>query len=87
MTTRRRFFAGAAKALLGGAAIGATALSAAAATTTAPKREMLHIEIGNDRWEPTPEEIENILKEVQLADMDPLGAIIATRDGVSITRI
>lgn len=66
--------------------MGATALSAAIPQEPT-KRGMLHITVGNDRWEPTPEELESILQQVQLADQDPLGAIIATRDGVSINRV
>jgi hypothetical protein len=46
---------------------------------------MIHLEVGNERWEPTQEELDTIVKLFQKADLDPQGAILATRDGVKVT--
>lgn len=79
------FFRGAGKAMLAGAAMAGSTLATAAAPE--PQRRILHIQMGNEHWLPTPEEMANIVNEFQAADKDPLGAIIGTRDGVRATWI
>lgn len=47
-------------------------------------RSILHVAAGIDgEWEPTSEEMNAITQMFQTADMDPLGAIVTTRNGVS----
>ena len=84
MNSRRSFFRGVSTAMVGGLAV-ATA-SFAAPLPGRPKR-MIHLEVGNERWEPTQDELDTIVKLFQEADLNPQGAIIATRDGVKVTII
>ena len=52
------------------------------------QRGILHLELGDgDQWEPTIADMEFITELFQNADADPLGAIIATRMGVSTNEI
>lgn len=52
------------------------------------QRGILHIEVGDSfDWQPTREELTAITDTVIAADLDPTGAIIATRSGVQFNEI
>jgi hypothetical protein len=51
------------------------------------QRSMLHITMGDDTHTFTPEEMAETVNQFQLADLDPLGAVIGTRNTVAATEI
>ena len=51
------------------------------------QRAILHITAGDLDWEPSPEDLKYISELFINADNDPLGAIVATRNGVSTNDI
>lgn len=50
-------------------------------------KAILHMKVGNERWIPGDEELSDYLSWFQMADQDPMGAIVATRDGVSVEEV
>ena len=50
-------------------------------------RAMLHIAMGDDTHEFTPEEMAETVNQFQLADQDPLGAVVGTRNNVTATEV
>jgi hypothetical protein len=61
------------------------------AMVTAARRRagnILHVTAGiDDRWEPSPEEMEDIAGLFIQADEDPVGAVVATRTGVDASEV
>lgn len=57
--------------------------------TEASKRQRAttQIAIGDDNWEPTTAEMQEYVEKFQMSEMDPLGAWVATRQGVTLTDI
>lgn len=51
------------------------------------QRSMLHIQMGDDTHEFTPEEMAETVNQFQMADLDPLGAIVGTRNNVQAAEI
>lgn len=50
-------------------------------------RSILHLSVGTDQWEPENDELEAITNMFQQTEEDPVGAIIATRNGISPNEI
>jgi hypothetical protein len=51
------------------------------------QRAMMHIQAGDDLWEPTPEDLQFIASLFQQSDLDPAGAIVVTRQSVNPSEI
>lgn len=51
---------------------------------TKRQRATTHIKIGDDTWEPTTSEMQQILAQFQESELDPLGAFVVTRQGVEV---
>jgi hypothetical protein len=52
------------------------------------QRGIMHLTLGDgDSWEPTPDDMDYITELFMNADADPLGAIVATRLGVSVDEV
>ena len=50
-------------------------------------RSILHIQAGDETWEPTNAELSAISQMFQQADFDPLGAVVTTRNAIQPTEI
>lgn len=48
------------------------------------QRATTHVQVGDDTWEPTPAEIQQIMSLFQSSELDPLGAWVVTRNGVQV---
>ena len=57
--------------------------------TEASKRQRAttQISIGDDSWEPTTAEMQEYVEKFQMSEMDPLGAWVATRQGVTLSDV
>lgn len=51
------------------------------------QRSVLHIVAGDDEWDPTDDQLEDLIDLVISADVDPVGAVIATKKGVEIVEM
>jgi hypothetical protein len=51
-------------------------------------RSILHLTVGIDeKWEPTPEQLNEVIEAFQTTEEDPVGAVIATRSGIEANEI
>lgn len=51
-------------------------------------RSIMHLTVGEtDAWEPQPNQIDEIAQLFLTADADPLGAVVATRNGVQVNEV
>ena len=48
------------------------------------QRANVHVTAGDDSWEATPEELAAIANIFQQTDLDPMGAIVVTRNGINV---
>lgn len=48
------------------------------------QRAISHLSIGDDTWVPTPQELMAHINQFQTAELDPLGAWVATRNSVQV---
>lgn len=51
------------------------------------QRAIMHIMLGEDGWEPTPEDYDQATDLFLDADADPIGAVVATRLGISVSEL
>ncbi len=51
------------------------------------QRSILHLTLGSDTWEPSPEQFDETMDLFAAADLDPTGAIVATRRDVEANEI
>ena len=51
------------------------------------QRPITHIQIGDENWEPKPEDYQSIAQYFIDADQDPLGALVVTRQGLQVDEV
>jgi hypothetical protein len=51
------------------------------------QRAIMHIMLGEEGWEPTPEDYDQATDLFLDADADPIGAVVATRLGISVSEL
>lgn len=51
------------------------------------QRAITHIVAGSDDWEPTPQQLEELIEMFVAADLDPVGAIVATKRDVEVNEV
>jgi len=51
------------------------------------QRAILHLMLGEEGWEPTPQDYEQATDLFLDADADPIGAVVATRLGISVSEL
>jgi hypothetical protein len=51
------------------------------------QRSILHLMVGDDEWESTPEQLQEIANVFLMADKDPMNAVVATRPNVESNEI
>ena len=51
------------------------------------QRPMTHITVGDEDWEPTPDDLNDVGGLFQAGELDPLGAYVVTRNGVAAQQI
>lgn len=51
------------------------------------QRAITHIQAGSDNWQPVDVELQTIVAMFQQADLDPVGAILATRNDVQVNDV
>lgn len=50
-------------------------------------RSILHITVGTEQWEPTPDQLNDVITQFETSEEDPVGAIIATRNGIECNEV
>jgi len=51
-------------------------------------RSILHLTVGiEDKWDPTPEQLNEVIEAFETTEEDPVGAVIATRSGIEANEI
>jgi hypothetical protein len=48
------------------------------------QRSNVHVTAGDEYWDPTPDELSSIANIFQQTDLDPMGAIVVTRNSVNV---
>lgn len=48
------------------------------------QRANVHVQAGDEYWEPTPEELGALANVFQQTDLDPMGAIVVTRNAINV---
>lgn len=51
------------------------------------QRAIAHMTVGDEEWTPTPEEMQQLATMLMAADLDPVGAVMVTRNGVNVNEI
>ncbi len=51
------------------------------------QRSILHVIAGNEDWEPTPDQLNELASLFIAADLDPQGAVVATRQGIETSEV
>lgn len=49
------------------------------------QRANVHVQAGDEYWEPTPEELGALANVFQQTDLDPMGAIVVTRNAINVS--
>lgn len=47
-------------------------------------RKVLLVTVGSETWEPSPDELEQVLRLFQQADRDRNGSVMVVRDGIEV---
>lgn len=51
-------------------------------------RSILHLTVGiEEKWDPTPEQLNEVIEAFQTTEEDPVGAVIATRTGIEANEV
>lgn len=51
------------------------------------QRAVAHMTVGDEEWQATPDEMRQLAQMLMAADMDPVGAVMVTRNGVNVNEI
>jgi hypothetical protein len=51
------------------------------------QRSIMHIQAGSDTWRPTTSDLQSLVGLFQEADLDPVNAMIATRNDIQVNEV